>query len=124
MPGLNAIVPAMIPPPPDPPHEDHPIETTRQLAQTDMEGQLLSWTDRMDAVHGLLERAGTETRDTLARELSELRRLESEGRIHLRKAEMVASAAWESTRGDILAGWRMIAEAFESGWIRIRSLTR
>lgn len=79
----------------------------------------------MDAVHGLLERAGTETRDTLARELSELRRLESEGRIHLRKAEMVASAAWESTRGDILAGWRTIAEAFESGWIRIRSsLTR
>lgn len=78
----------------------------------------------MDAAHGLLERAGNETRDTLAQELSELRRLESEGRIHIRKAEMVASSAWESARGDILAGWRMIAEAFESGWIRIRSLTR
>lgn len=89
-----------------------------------MEGQLLSWRDRMEMAHGLLERAGTETRDTLAQELSELRRLESEGRIHIRKAEMVASAAWENARGDVLAGWRVIAEAFESGWIRIRSLTR
>lgn len=78
----------------------------------------------MDAAHGLLERAGTETRDALNNELADLHRLESEGRIHIRKAEMVASAAWEHTRGDILAGWRRIADAFESGWIRIRSLTR
>lgn len=78
----------------------------------------------MDAAHGLLERAGTDTRDALANELADLRRLESEGRIHIRKAEMVASSAWNHTRGDIMAGWRMIAEAFESGWIRIRGLTR
>ena len=124
MPILNPSAPSVIPPPPDPPHQDHPIETTRQLAQSDMEDQLLSWRDRMEAAQGLLERAGTETRDTLARELADLRRLESEGRIHIRKAEMVASAAWETARADILAGWRMIAEAFESGWIRIRGLTR
>lgn len=124
MPGLSPSAPILEPTTPDPPQEDHTIETTRQLLQSDMEGQILSWRERMDVAHGLLERAGTDTRDALSNELADLRRLESEGRIQIRKAEMVASSAWEHTREDIMAGWRMIAEAFESGWIRIRSLTR
>lgn len=89
-----------------------------------MEGQILSWRDRMTAVQGLLERAGSGTRDKLAAELAELHKLESEGRMHIRKVEAVASAAWETTRGDIMTGWHMLSEAFEAGWIRIRSLTR
>lgn len=89
-----------------------------------MEGQLQSWKERVDTVQKLLERAGTETRDKLASELADLRRLESEGRIHIRKVEAVASAAWETARADIMSGWHKLAEAFDAGWIRIRSLTR
>lgn len=89
-----------------------------------MEGQLQSWKERMDAVQKLLERAGTETRDKLVEELNELRKLESEGRNHIRKVEALASAAWESARDDVMSGWHKLAQAFDAGWIRIRSLTR
>ena len=78
----------------------------------------------MTAVQGLLERAGTGTRDKLAAELAELRKLESEGRMHIRKVEAVASAAWETARGDLMSGWHQLADAFEAGWIRVRGLTR
>lgn len=89
-----------------------------------MERQLLSWKERLEVIQRLVENASAGTRDKLANELAELRMLESQGRIHIRRVEAVAAAAWEFARSDIMSGWRKLAHAFDAGWIRIRILTR